>query len=1073
MLSSDDSDEENTLKNALNSARELSNIKPNFGYSFDNISTFIPNFENGINNNHQIYNISQAIDSSDTTNLNISDRLLHLKEGLNFNEKYKQLLQSEIEKIEEAQRNVGTIQRDIRKELIQRQKGPPMSLYPSRKNLSQNNGKISKKLACEFFVNLAQSKLKASGSSAIIVDEYNTRILQSAAIASKGAEKPKKSKKQQKKKKRNTEDEEYISDSEFQSDDDGYDEEVDNEIDTIEEMAENTVIIQGPAPNSDTLTRQEFLKLVPLVFDTKKWSNNEIKNIRYAVRLQHQEMECKRVFETCKGDSNLLKKEFEKVKNMSGEELENIESSKIDWEKVAKFYVKTRKPEECRKFWEIELAKDIKKDNWSKEEDINLLYVADDSKGHDWSKISNKLYETQPLKRRPIHCFRRYQRSLNTNMMRSKWTEEEDRKLMEAVKSFGEKNWQQIANQLEERTGQQCLHRWMKTLNPAIKRGRWTVEEDKRLLMAVNAYPSNNWVLVNRHTPGRTDVQCRERWCNILNPVLNVGPWTKEEDESLKRAIKDLGAGNWSKIAEVMHPRTDNQCWRRWRLISSEEVSDYRKKIYKREKALVKNFVGREKERPDITADDLQITHPESDNNLIQLSISEFVEKDRSLIFSQNSLLSSTICVESMQSLHQSLTIPKLKSVLEIEWQRMDQIRFLLEKTPYFIGVPLSNILKRVMSLMFSLKGTLTIKHIYIPELPKKEIRIQTFKSMVVPIERPVFSFPCIVPTTLSPSLPSVTATSVSLNALATLQDVLYNRGSPKMATTTAKVIDIQSSSEKLSTFQIPAFQPTTKDWVYEPPTLVHNNASILHSPEFKTLSSVFNSLFQKPMQQTIGKLAERLPHLLRRVPHADILNKSMEESQTNYQHICQNSKDPFIIQQSKWETEKTLSDPPTFSTVFSLYHHLPTDDLFNRNEASTLPQAPLILVKPKGVRGRPKGSKNKKTLELERQRREADTQSTLSAGGSTAESQVVQQTNSAITNTTTAEVSQKRGRGRPKGSKNKPKTLEQLTEQKKKQLNKPVVRKVSKNQTGSSKKRKTGQTTDLTLDRTTAEEEQ
>jgi len=50
--------------------------------------------------------------------------------------------------------------------------------------------------------------------------------------------------------------------------------------------------------------------------------------------------------------------------------------------------------------------------------------------------------------------------------------------LIAAVKKFGEKNWQQVAHQLEGRAGQQCLHRWQKTLNPAIQRGRWKPEED-------------------------------------------------------------------------------------------------------------------------------------------------------------------------------------------------------------------------------------------------------------------------------------------------------------------------------------------------------------------------------------------------------------------------------------------------------------------------------------------------------------------------------------------------------------------------------------------------------------------
>ena len=46
--------------------------------------------------------------------------------------------------------------------------------------------------------------------------------------------------------------------------------------------------------------------------------------------------------------------------------------------------------------------------------------------------------------------------------------------------------------------------------------------------MAVKAYGHGNWAKIQRHVPGRTDVQCRERWANVLNPELNLRPWTAE-----------------------------------------------------------------------------------------------------------------------------------------------------------------------------------------------------------------------------------------------------------------------------------------------------------------------------------------------------------------------------------------------------------------------------------------------------------------------------------------------------------------------------------------------------------------
>jgi len=39
------------------------------------------------------------------------------------------------------------------------------------------------------------------------------------------------------------------------------------------------------------------------------------------------------------------------------------------------------------------------------------------------------------------------------------------------------------------------------------------------------------WNEISEKLPGRTDVQCRARWKNHLQPDLVKGPWTKEEDD--------------------------------------------------------------------------------------------------------------------------------------------------------------------------------------------------------------------------------------------------------------------------------------------------------------------------------------------------------------------------------------------------------------------------------------------------------------------------------------------------------------------------------------------------------------
>uniref|UniRef100_A0A6N2KS00 Uncharacterized protein n=1 Tax=Salix viminalis TaxID=40686 RepID=A0A6N2KS00_SALVM len=52
-------------------------------------------------------------------------------------------------------------------------------------------------------------------------------------------------------------------------------------------------------------------------------------------------------------------------------------------------------------------------------------------------------------------------------------------------------------------------------------------------------------------------------WVNCLDPSMNRDEWTEEEDLRLKAAIEECGYC-WSKVAERLPQRTDNQCLRHW-----------------------------------------------------------------------------------------------------------------------------------------------------------------------------------------------------------------------------------------------------------------------------------------------------------------------------------------------------------------------------------------------------------------------------------------------------------------------------------------------------------------------------
>ena len=139
--------------------------------------------------------------------------------------------------------------------------------------------------------------------------------------------------------------------------------------------------------------------------------------------------------------------------------------------------------------------------------------------------------------RLPLGSCREYNRMLYRDRvgLRTGWTAEQDEQLRRAVAMYGESNWQQVAAAMPGRTGQQCLHRWQKSINPKIRRARWTPEEDKLLMDAVKLY-GHAWSRVQHHVPNRTDVQCRERWMNILNPELQRTSWTPEVRRDAHRA---------------------------------------------------------------------------------------------------------------------------------------------------------------------------------------------------------------------------------------------------------------------------------------------------------------------------------------------------------------------------------------------------------------------------------------------------------------------------------------------------------------------------------------------------------
>jgi len=170
------------------------------------------------------------------------------------------------------------------------------------------------------------------------------------------------------------------------------------------------------------------------------------------------------------------------------------------------------------------------------------------------SDDDNSSEETKALKKSP-----EYKRRASAG----KWTPEEDAALRQAVNANSGRNWKKIATQLPGRSDVQCLHRWQKVLKPGLVKGPWTPQEDALVRELVHKYGHKKWSFIARQLHGRLGKQCRERWYNHLDPDIKKGGWTEEEDKIIIESHATHG-NKWAIISKSLKGRTDNAIKNRW-----------------------------------------------------------------------------------------------------------------------------------------------------------------------------------------------------------------------------------------------------------------------------------------------------------------------------------------------------------------------------------------------------------------------------------------------------------------------------------------------------------------------------
>ncbi|KAJ9514521.1 hypothetical protein QJQ45_016258 [Haematococcus lacustris] len=322
-------------------------------------------------------------------------------------------------------------------------------------------------------------------------------------------------------------------------------------------------LVQGcvPEPNSEAVTLSRQLASLPSSYERTRWSARLVARLQRGVQAEVHAQLCSQVLQDLQAAATSAQQQAPGGQHAPGPGLKDLSARFAEiqgikatspqahtitaaftdeqWERVSLAHVRERSPLDCK-----------------------------------WERVARELGGG----RTAAQCLQAWLKNCrpegHATRGRQQWSIEDTARLEQLVALHGT-SWVKISDAFGGKYDRhQVRDRWHGQAAQHKSRhvGRWSADEDTRLAQAVSQLGAK-WREVSGLVGSRTPQQCRERYCNVVNPNLNAGPFTEAECDALRRAVtgtlRENGRIVWTKVAGCVPGRTDDMCRRAWKQLSA------------------------------------------------------------------------------------------------------------------------------------------------------------------------------------------------------------------------------------------------------------------------------------------------------------------------------------------------------------------------------------------------------------------------------------------------------------------------------------------------------------------------